>query len=66
MCVYKKTSGGPTNFLVMYMGDIKYIRKIVLKLHSVNDVLITNIFIEKTWVKHLVYLASIVIDESRC
>ena len=66
MCVCKKTSGSPTNFLVMYMGDILHIGKVVPILHLINDMLIAKVFMDKTWVKHPIYLVSIVIDVSRC
>ena len=55
-----------TNFLVMYVGNIQHIGKVVLILYLVNDLLITKVFMEKTWVKHPVYLASIVTDVSGC
>ena len=47
MCVCKKISGSSTNFLVMYVGDIQHIGKVVPILHSINDTLITKIFMEK-------------------
>ena len=47
MCVCKKISESFTNFLVMYVGDIQHIEKVVLILHSINDMLIIKIFIEK-------------------
>ena len=66
MCVCKKIVRVLLNFLVMYMGDIQDIGKVVPILHSINDVLITKIFIEKTWFKHPIFLASIGIDVSGC
>ena len=36
--VCKKISGSPTNFLVIYVDDIQHIGKLVLMLHSVNDI----------------------------
>ena len=47
MNVSKKISWSPTNFLVMYVSDIQHIGKVVSILHSVNDMLITKVFIEK-------------------
>ena len=67
MYVCKKTSGSHTNFLVIYVNDIQYIEKVVPILHSVNDILIIKSFSwKKTWVKHPIYLVSIVMDLSRC
>ena len=65
-CVCKKISESPTNFLVMYVCNIQHIEKVVSILYLVNDMLITNIFMKKTWVKHPIYLASIGIDISGC
>ena len=53
MC--KKISGSPTNFLVMYVGDIQHIEKIVPILHLINDMLIIKVFMDKTWVKHPIF-----------
>ena len=39
----------------MYVGDIQHIGKVVPILHSINGLLITELFMEKTWVKHLVF-----------
>ena len=48
--VYEKISESPTNFLVMYVEDIRNIEKVVSILLSINDILITEVFMEKTWV----------------
>ena len=50
MCVCKKTSESLTNFLVMYVGDMQHIGKVVLIMHSINDLLITKVFMKKTWI----------------
>ena len=63
MCVWKKVSGSPTNFLILYVGDIQHIGKVVPILHSVKNMLITNIFMKKTWVKHPIFLG---IYRDRC
>ena len=55
MCMCKKTSESFTNFLIMYVGDLQHIGKVIPILHSVNDMLIINIFMKKTWVKHPVF-----------
>ena len=62
MCVYMKISESPTNFLIIYVGDIQHIGKGVPIFHSINGLLITNVYMKKTWVKHPIYLASIGID----
>ena len=46
MC--KKISESLTNFLIMYVEDIQHIGKIVPILHSINDMVITKSFMEKT------------------
>ena len=46
ICVCKKTSESFTNFLVMYVGDIQHIGKEVPILHSINGLLITEVFME--------------------
>ena len=66
ICVCKKISESFTHFLVIYVGDIQYIGMMSLILHSINGLLITKIFMELTWVKHPIYMASIGIDVSGC
>ena len=46
MCIYKKISRSPTNFLLMYVSDIQHVGIVVPILHSINDMLITKIFME--------------------
>ena len=46
ICVCKKISGSLTNFLIMYVGDIQHIGTVVPILHSVNGLLIIEVFME--------------------
>ena len=66
MYVCKKTNGSTTNFLVMYVSDIQYFENVVQILLSINDMLITKVFMKKIWMQHPICLASIVIDVSGC
>ena len=47
MSVSKKIGWSPTNFLIMYVSDVQHIEKVVPILHSINDMLITKVFMEK-------------------
>ena len=65
-CVCKKRNESLTNFLILYVDDIQYIGKVVPMLQLVKEMLITEVFFKKTWIKHPIYLISIEIDLSGC